>query len=345
MKLFVGRRRGGASALPEGPDAILGPWSLRHEASGPKGQFSSVPDGGVVKAPPFRVSQTISVTNATKRQVSMSRGKRNGVTVSLRCVRSLVVLSLLVASSPVTASLPSEAALRTRVDQLYSALQQGNWRQAEKYLTKESRTTFRAQPKKPVAGYQIDSVQVDASGQSASVVVRIPGPPGSRPGPPVFIPETTRWRLVSGRWYLELSGGHAAPALPAGGPPAQASTPPLSLHSTDLKFQSTWVSVGYVNKGEVKVARFPFTNISQHVVTVGDVQTDCPCVRMTSQQREFKPGEAGALEFQVDPSTFSFKAKMALTLTVTVETEPEHAATLLTIGVALAPAPEKTPPS
>jgi len=251
----------------------------------------------------------------------------------------LAALSVLAASLQVMAASSSELALRNRVEQLYSALQQGDWRRVEKYLTKESRPIYRAQPKKAVAGYQVDSVNLDPSGQSAAVVVRVPGPPGMIAGPPVFIPQTTRWRLVSGRWYMELPNPHAAQTLPGPSAQEQASAARISLQSTDLKFQSTWASVGFVHKGEVKVARFAFTNVSQHTVTVADVKTDCPCVRMTSQQKEFKPGDAGVLEFTLDPSTLSFNAKLALTLTATVETEPEHALTQLTIAAALTPGP------
>jgi hypothetical protein len=87
----------------------------------------------------------------------------------------------------------------------------------------------------------------------------------------------------------------------------------------------------------VKVARFAFTNVSQRVVTLADIQTDCPCLRIKSQQREFKPGEAGALEFELDPSSFSFDTKTALTLTAALDTEPEHARTQLTVRAVLMP--------
>ena len=56
--------------------------------------------------------------------------------------------------------------------------------------------------------------------------------------------------------------------------------------------------------------------------------------------KEFKPGETGAIELTLDPSTFSFKSKLALTLTVSVQTEPEHALTNLTIAAAITPSSE-----
>jgi len=252
-----------------------------------------------------------------------------------------VVIGLLAAGATLRAASSNEQELRTRVEQLYSALQRSDWRQAEKYLTKESRPIFRNQPKRALTGYQIESEKLEANGESAAVVVGIPAPLGMTPGRPIFIPQTTHWRRVRGRWYLEL------PQAAHGGSPSnqlaqeQAPTPPLSIYPKDLKFKYTWVTVGYVHKGEVKVARFDFTNVSQHAVTLADVQTDCPCLRMKSQQKEFKPGEAGALEFEVDPSSLSFNTKTALTVTAVLDTEPEHARTQLTVNAVLMPGSEQ----
>jgi len=249
----------------------------------------------------------------------------------------ITLLSLLPANTRVLADSPGEQALRARVDQLYSALRQGDWKKAEKYLTKDSRRIFRSEPKKTIAEYQVDSVKVEADGQSAQVVVRLPGPPTMIAGPPIFLPQTSRWQLVGRKWYLELPDPHLAGRLPGPGDQQQASGPHFTVNSSDLKFESTYASVGFVHKGEVKVARFPFTNVSQRTVTVSDVQSGCPCLRLTSEQKEFKPGETGAIELTLDPSTFSFKSKLALTLTVSVQTEPEHALTQLTVAAALTP--------
>jgi len=249
----------------------------------------------------------------------------------------IALLSLLLANTRVWADSPGEQALRARVDQLYSALRQGDWKKVEKYLTKDSRRIFRSEPKKTLTEYQVDSVKIEADGQSAQVVVRLPGPPTMIAGPPIFLPQTTRWQLVGGKWYMELPDPHHAGRLPGPSDQQQAPGPHFAINSSDLKFDSTYASVGFVHKGEVKVARFPFTNVSQHTVTVADVQSSCPCLRLTSQQKEFKPGEAGALELTFDPSTFSFKARLALTLTVSVQTEPEHALTQLTVAAAITP--------
>ena len=247
----------------------------------------------------------------------------------------IALLSLLPANSRLLADSRSEQALRTRVNELYSALRQSDWKKVEKYLTKDSRRIFRSEPKKNITEYQIDSVKVEPDGRSAQVVVRLPGPPSMIAGPPIFLPQTTRWQLVGGKWYMELSDPRLAGKLPAPSDQQQSSGPHFKANSSDLKFDTTYVGVGFVHKGEVKVARFPFTNVSQRTVTVADVQSTCPCLRLTSQQKEFKPGEAGAIELTFDPSGIGFKTRLALTVSVSVQTEPEHALTQLTVAAAL----------
>jgi hypothetical protein len=236
----------------------------------------------------------------------------------------------------------SEQALRTRVDQLYGALQQGDWRRVEKYLTKDSVPIFRSQAKRPVERYEIHSIKLEPSGDSAAVEVQIPSYTGFGAGPIPSI-QDTRWRLIKGRWYVQLANPRALSTLFPGSPTQQPSSPPLSAGSKDLKFQDTWAGLGYVHKGEVKVARFAFTNVSQHVVRVADVQTGGDILKMKTQQKEFKPGEAGVFEFELNPSGLSFNIEQALTLTVLLTTEPEHAYTQLTIGAILVPGSAPAP--
>ena len=247
----------------------------------------------------------------------------------------IALLILFLARVPLIADSASEQALRARVDGLYSALRQSDWKKAEKFLTKDSRRIFRSEPKKTITEYQVDSVKIEADGRSAQVVVRLPGPPAMIPGPPLFLPQTTRWQLVGGKWSMELSDPRLAGRLPAPGDAPQASGPHFAVNSSDLKFDSTYASTGFVRAGEVKLVRFPFTNVSQRTVTIADVQSTCPCLRLTNQQKEFKPGEAGAIELTFDPSSIKFKNRLALTLTVSVQTEPEHALTQLTVAASL----------
>jgi len=250
----------------------------------------------------------------------------------------LAAIWLLSGGVPPLAASSSEESLRTRVEQFYAALQQGNWAQAEKCLTKESRPIFRNQEKKPVAGYQIDSIKLDPSGNTATVVVTVPTILPIAPQP-ILKAQKTQWRLLRGVWYCEFSkpDPQALQAAFATSSQQKAPLPRLHIGSQDLKFQSFWVSVGETYGSERKVARFPFTNISKHNVTLAEVQISCDCLRLKTQQKEFKPGEAGVLEFEFDPSSLQRDMVQALTLGVVVTTQPENAVTRLAIGTSLIP--------
>jgi hypothetical protein len=248
----------------------------------------------------------------------------------------LTALSLLAGGVPLLASTSSEEALRRRVEQLYSALEQGDMRQAEKYLTKDSKPIFRAQPLKPAPGYQIDSIKLDPGGATALVVVKVPAllPMADQP---IAMAQQTQWRLVRGGWYLQLERPDAQ-GLKSPFTARQEKAPLPALTSPkDLKFQTNYVALSPTHPGEVKVARFPFTNISNHNVTLAEVQIGCECLRLKTQQKEFKPGEAGVLEFELDSSSLQFIGP--LTIAVLVKTEPENAYNKLAIGTVLVAGP------
>jgi len=99
--------------------------------------------------------------------------------------------------------------------------------------------------------------------------------------------------------------------------------------------------LGETHGSEMKVARFPFTNISNHNVSLAEVEISCDCLRLKTQQKEFKPGEAGVIEFEFNPSSLQSDRVQALTLAVVVKTQPENAVTKLTMGTALVPDSEK----
>jgi hypothetical protein len=87
----------------------------------------------------------------------------------------------------------------------------------------------------------------------------------------------------------------------------------------------------------VKVARFPFTNVSNHEVAIEVIQLGCDCLRMKTQQKEFKPGESGVLEFEFDPSHLQFNVEQPITIAVVLKTQPGGAQGRLTIAAMLEP--------
>jgi hypothetical protein len=106
----------------------------------------------------------------------------------------------------------SEEALRARVEQCYSALQQGDWRKVEKYLTKDSKPLFRSENKKPLTAYQIQSINIESDGRTAWVVVQVHLVSAVLPRP-ILVPKSSVWRLVNRVWYMSRQTRRAGPMI------------------------------------------------------------------------------------------------------------------------------------
>jgi len=254
----------------------------------------------------------------------------------------LVGLCLLVAGTPVIASSSSEEALRARVEQCYSALQQGDWPKVEEYLTKDSKPIFRGQTKKPLLAYKIQSIKLDPDGQTATVLVQVPLMSAAMPRP-IPVPNTTLWRLKNRVWYMELSrpqpDANAHQELFNMAPKVRRAPAPV-VTSKDLKFESKWCGLGNIQSGETPVAKFPFKNVSTHSVTLAEIQLGCDCLRLKTQQKEYKPGESGTLEIEFDPASLGLTMEESFSQVVVMKTEPGDAYVLLTIAARVAPAPQ-----
>jgi hypothetical protein len=237
----------------------------------------------------------------------------------------------------------SEEALRARVEQCYSALQQGDWQKVEKYLTKDSKPLFRNENKKPFIAHRIQSIKIEPDGRTASVVVQVPVVSALLPSP-ILVPKTSLWRLINRVWYMELPrpDPNAQQSLFDMAPKAPRSAPGV-VFSKDLKFESAWCGLGNVESNRTQVARFPFMNVSTHVVRLAEIQLGCDCLRLKTEQKEYKPGESGTLEIELDPSKLGLNAEQSFTQDIIIKTEPGGAYIKLTIAARLAPAP--TPPA
>jgi len=241
--------------------------------------------------------------------------------------------------------------LRTRVEQCYSALQQSDWRKVEKYLTKESKPLFRSQIKKPLLGYQIESIKIDPDGRTASVVVQVPVISVATPRP-ILVSKPTLWRLTNHTWYMELPrtdlprADLGAQQSVFGMPPKAVKPIPTTpnVFSKDLKFESSWSGLGKMPSNETKVARFSFRNVSTHAVTLADIQLGCDCLRLKTQQMEYKPGESGTLEIEFDASKLGINRAESFQDDILFKTEPSGGYVKLTIGALLLP-PGSPPPA
>ena len=270
-------------------------------------------------------------------QISGIRRKTAGPPLPIRWT---LLLCLLVVPVCAKAAATSEEALRARVEECYNALQQGDWRKAEKYLTKESKPAFRNQSKKPIPGYEIQSIKIEPDGKTATVTVAVPIVSATTPRP-IFVPRPTTWRLMGHAWYMDLPRPE-----PGGQQLAMGSRPPAVrpgsglVPSKDLRFASSWSGLGEVPTNAVKVASFSFTNVSTHVVTLSDFHLGCDCLRLKTKQMEYKPGESGTLEIEFDRAKLAVSIEQSFEQDIIFQTNPGGGSVRLTISaLLLAPSP------
>ena len=219
-----------------------------------------------------------------------------------------------------------EQALRRRVEEYYSHLQLGRWTEVEAYLTPQSVEIFREESKNAFLGFQIDSITIDPDGQSATGEVRIyyTIPQASTP---VYLPKTTHWRLVNGVWYVDLPKPDPERFKNLFDSEARKASLPPSPPPAELKFQEDEIKMGLVKAGDLPVARFPFTNVTDHAVTITEVRTGCKCLRLLTEKKEYQPGESGELAIEFDPIGYSYTYGQA----VMVFTNPGELKTQLVI--------------
>lgn len=252
----------------------------------------------------------------------------------------LISLSLLMLTFPLPplaqerAVGQTTAELHSRVEEFYSLLQLGKWAQAETYLTEESKESFRNQNKSPFVGFKIDSIKMEKDGEEAEALVHIRFYTGLPPTL-VLAARTTRWRRVDGIWYVDIPkpDPYSMQSLFATRTQRGARPP------KELKFKGHEYHLGEMQQGQRKVARFPFTNVTDHIVIISDVATGCECLRVLTEKREYKPGESGELAIQFDPTGFKYDYAQ----TIVVKTEPGSLRTFLTVKAFVAPPPRHPP--
>jgi len=144
--------------------------------------------------------------------------------------------------------------------------------EAEAYLTQESKENFRYQKRNPFLGFEIKSVKLDASGKSATVLLVLQTLMPTSPTTPVPISSSMNWRLVDGVWYAvvpkpDLNAWKSMFSSQTGA----AATP--VPRPEELKFKGHTYNYADIPRGQVKVARFPFKNVTDHAVTITEVVT------------------------------------------------------------------------
>jgi hypothetical protein len=250
----------------------------------------------------------------------------------------VLCLGLLLAPSMAAAQAVSPSdALKKRVQEFYSLLQRGRVSQAESYITPDTLEIFRTLSVNPFLGFEVDSIEIGADGKSADVLVQILYQPPMAPQPFKY-PRKTAWRLEGDQWLQvvpELNEFQSQ--QPTAGKPGPE----------ELRFAQKTANLGILRQGDKREARFSFTNVTDHPVTITSVDGSCPCLRLLTDKKTYAPGETGELVLEFDSQDYL----RAYSQTVVVRTDPGNGRTELLVKADIqprrraSPAPQETPPT
>ncbi|MBI2819939.1 MAG: DUF1573 domain-containing protein [Acidobacteria bacterium] len=220
--------------------------------------------------------------------------------------------------------------VQTRVAEFYSLLQTRQISRAEQYATKDSRERLRDQTGNPFLGFRIVSVELEPGEQSATVVVELTVMVPSA-GPPIPFQRTSRWKLEDNEWRIEIP---EPPPSDSGGEfvgigQQEAAKP----KPEELKFEGHTYGLGVMKPGDVKEARFPFENVTDHVVKIKEVATGCECLKNKTEKMEYQPGEKGEMVIEFNSTGYEY----AYVQTVVVSTSPGDVKSYLNIAAHVVP--------
>jgi Protein of unknown function (DUF1573) len=231
---------------------------------------------------------------------------------------------------------PGEA-LQRRVQEFYGLLQTRQISRAEQYATKESRELLRDQVGKPFLGFRVVSATMNADGKSGNAAVELNVMMPFSPTP-VPIQRTSHWKIEDGEWRVEL-----AEAPPVNTGDMLALQTKEAEKPEELKFVGHKFGLGVMKPGEVKEARYPFENVTDHVVKIKSIETDCDCLKDKTEKLEYQPGEKGAVVVDFDSTNYEY----TFMNTMVVTTNPGDVKSYLEIGAQVVPRaiafPEKQP--
>jgi hypothetical protein len=225
----------------------------------------------------------------------------------------------------------AEQALRKRVEEFWSFWQAANWTRAEDYLTEESKQAFLAEQKGALPRVEVDTLELAEDQQSAKATVRIYIVSPFSPQPFPFR-KTTEWRQVKGVWFCDWLSSNPAATKGLSDIRKEGMSPPAP---EQLKFKGHKYGLGLVWPNQIKAARFPFENVTDHEVELTSVDTGCKCLQIKTQKKSYKPGESGELVVEFNPAGY----KENYVQTVLVKTDPGNITTYLMVGAYVVPPP------
>ncbi|MBF8306075.1 MAG: hypothetical protein HW398_1263, partial [Acidobacteria bacterium] len=186
--------------------------------------------------------------------------------------------------------------------------------------TKDSRERLRDQASNPFLGFRVVSLQVTPEGMNADVMIEmmVMAPYMAAPFP---VERKSQWRMEEGEWRVLVP--EPVPMLdPMKGVGSGEPSKP-----EELKFEGHRYGLGLMKNGEKKEAHFPFTNTTDHVVTITQIATGCDCLKVKDLKKEYKPGESGELVIEFDSTNYEGRYAQ----TVVVRTSPGDATSNLLV--------------
>jgi len=202
--------------------------------------------------------------------------------------------------------------LNQRVTEFYTAVRTNQIDKAAQYVIERARDGFRSQSHGRFFAFEITHVEMEQGGQSAIVELsfKVLIPTIIRQ---VFIPDRTRWKLVSGDWFYD----------PEDSPPQMGdkmkeyyydkqssedakSSKAKSPVRTSVPFERNLINIGLVEKGKTLNLRFPFTNQSSQAIKIEELYfRGAGFLKNTTTRTQFKPGEKGEISVDLDTSELS----------------------------------------
>lgn len=226
---------------------------------------------------------------------------------------------------------PAQSALRSRVMQFYTLLQRQQIRQAEAYCTLESRERLAPQIQGTFLSFRVVSIDMKPDQKSAVVVVELTQMVAFA-GATFPIQRESNWVIEEGEWRI---------AVPV--PPSSSLECLMGMKECEanreapkpeeLVFKGHSFGLGTLKPGERKEARFPFTNRTDHPVTIAQIVTGCECLTVKTEKMEYGPGESGELVIEYDSTGYEYEFRQS----VVVKTNPGGVTSYLQIHATVVP--------
>jgi len=200
--------------------------------------------------------------------------------------------------------------LKQRVTDFYTAMRANQTDKAAQYVIEKSRDSFKVQSHGKFLAFEITHVEMEQGDKSAVVELsfKVLIPTIVRQ---VYIPDRTRWKLVSDEWFYDPDDmppqmgdkmkEYYYDKQPAGNAKSAAKT-----KESAVAFDTDLINIGLVEKGKVLNLRFPFVNKSAQEIKIEEFYfRGVPFLKNTTTKTVFKPAEKGEITVELDTSELS----------------------------------------